>query len=212
MTEEDIRDRIVKIVKDDAEKLAVPLDYLFALEQALTKYSQYRPRVLSQIIAVTANAELDTASITSFDPGFIDQIQIESPISTTGKPTFLDRNDWIIIDTVVGTVNTKVIRFIRGVNALANVRVVHRVLHVRPATPGAALTVRGSDANALVYWGASVCLQMLAHKYTQSSEKQIMNADIANFENKGRDYETRARTLRDQFYAEFERPGMVMVA
>lgn len=191
-TLEEARNAISALVRD--EKILAPIDYDLALGRALTYYSLFRPLVLSQTISTSANGEVPTSSITSFDQGFLGDLQVEYPISTSGWFNWLDRCDWSLEQTASG----QVLRFY-AVGAAQSVRIVHRVPHTVPATETSLLTVRGSDVQAVCQWAAAECLQMLADRYSgQTTEGVIMSADMAAF-GKGADCEARAQTLRRLF-------------
>lgn len=195
---------IQSLVKDEANKLDLVADLDRALKMALATYSKYSPRVLSQTLAVGTNGEILTSAITSFDEGFIEQMQIEYPILTgAGKQTWIDRSEW---DLQQGTAG-QVIRFYT-IGQGQNVRVVHRVKHVLPASDTLALSVPESDTEAVCNLAAAEALQMLARLFTQTIDK-YPQSDFVNFSNKGADYEARSKTHRRIFKDHIHRPYLV---
>jgi hypothetical protein len=194
MTLSEARQLIQTLVKDEANKLDMVVDFDQALGKALAFYSQKRPKVLSQTVAVGANAQVLTSAITDFDEGFIDQMMIEYPIlNGSGDQTWLWRDTWELQTSNSG----EVIRFYT-VPEGQNVRFVHRVKHVLPVGDDVALTVRESDTEALCTLAAAEALQMLANIFTQTTDK-YPQSDFAAFGNKGSDYESRARAYRRLF-------------
>src|SRR5215471_13355741 len=176
---------IAALVRD--EKQLQPGDYLIALKRALLTYSQFRPRRKSQTLVVGGNASIQTANITEFDEGFINQMMIEYPITNLGPPWWLDPAAWSLEDLDSG----QVIRFF-SIAPGESVRIVHRCPHVMPTDDQTTLTVRDSDAQAVCTLAADECLQMLADKYSsQTSETNVLTADIAHFMSKGQDCEAR---------------------
>jgi len=194
------REMIVGAVKDEAGKLTTPDDYDFALKKALARYSQYRPRRISQTVATGANGEILTSAITDFDEGFIDRLQIEYPIATTsGTQTFLDSWQWEYQLSDSGMV----IRFLDSIPAVGvNVRIIHRVKHSWPTSEDTALTVPEADTEAVCSLAIAECLQILSNLFTQTVDK-YPQADFTNFSTKGQDYSYRAKNYRDLFDEHF---------
>jgi hypothetical protein len=195
----DARTKIKGLVRDGAKILADPSDFDDALSRALEIYSKDRPRTSVTDLSSDGTGNFDTAQLTGFDPNFSGDVLIEYPIGVIDGPSYLDRRDWHYYQSPTAYLIVVTDKPGTGSN---NVRFSWKVQHQIPVDntgandPNGALSVPISDLNAVCKLAAAEACQALANFYSQSAADL---ADMANYQNKGRDYETRAKTLRSQY-------------
>ena len=188
MTRDEAISEIGTTIQDTAKKLgdpaAAPDTYLLALKRGLGLFSQFRPRRITQTLAVGANGRIAISSIADFNESYIDAMRIEYPLIQLGEPRWLGPDDWQL-DTMYGNDSTPAIRFVGIIPAVGQqCRIAHFTAYEVPATGLEAFTVADDDMPPVISFSSAFGLGMLSNWYKQSSEVVSAGADITTFINK----------------------------
>ncbi len=184
---------IVKsLVKDDANKLADPDDYLAAIEAILTgRYSADRPLIKVKDYAGNGVAYTFTLPATYID-GFSSIESVEYPAGERPQ-SFLDAREFLV-DWISETAKALILS------------------ETTPAT-GQTLRVRYSaqrtieseilltDRDAVSKLAAALCYRMLAARYAQTSDPTI-SADVVNYRTKAQEYTALADKLEKDYHSQ----------
>ena len=189
-TREQFRAEIRSLIRDGAGVLSPP-DYERLIDRALEAYSRKKPREVVLDVASDGSGDQAVSALTGFDEEFSGDPQIEYPISTSGEPEYVDRRDWSFYRKPSGLV----IRFANAIASGAQVRYAYKAPH---AITEEAATLPDSDFFAFCKLAAAEGCTELAQHYTQTSEGQIIQTDVAIFQSKARDYATRGRDYRKE--------------
>jgi hypothetical protein len=188
----DYRTEISRLIKDGAAILSVPGDIDVVLLRALEQYNKRVPRKVVLDVTSDGTGEVAISALTGFDEEFSGDPEIEYPISTSGKPNLIERRYWQFYRKPTGLV----IRFDDAVSSGADIRFNFNALHTVTAL---ATTVPESDFYALCKLAAAEGCDDLSRHFTQTAEKTFIQADSASYNTKAREYESRAKRLREQF-------------
>lgn len=202
-----MRGKIKRLVRDEANVLTDPGDYDLALSRALQTYSLQRPNPVTQDLFVNSDHVVLVASITGFDRAYIDKLQIEYPVlETFGQPNYLDRSEWFLYQSPAGLA----IRFTYSPSSSQAMRITHAVPHVIPVDGGdnpddeGDLTVIASDIDAVSSEGAANAHEMMSAYFTQTADKST-GADFVAFTTKANEYKKRADMLHGVFNSHMEK-------
>jgi len=195
----DYRSKIKGLVKD-AGILAYPADYDDGLDRALEWYSQKRPRTEVIDLPSDGSGDFPTSSLPGFDEEFSGDPEIEYPITTSDDENLVDRREWRFVRKPAPAGLT--IRLSDKPPAGDQVRFAFKAPHLIPTAldgtndPNGALTVTVNDFNAVCNYAAAELCDDLARHFTPTSEHTAIEADIADYTSKGKEYEQRAKVLR----------------
>jgi len=188
------REQIKKLLKDGAEIIPVG-DYDNLIDRGLEIYSRKVSRVIVIDLTSDGSGEFPVSALTGFDEEFSGDPEIEYPISTSGEPNMIDRREWRWYRKPEPT--GQVIRFASAPSNGSDVRFTFKVPHVVTETT---TTVKQSDFHALAKLMAAEGCDDLSQHYRQTSEKSIINADMAIYQTKSSEYANGAKAYRKQFY------------
>lgn len=174
MTQETFTDEIKAMVRDDA---GIIKDYSGPLARALERYSRDRPDVKVLDIAATSTGDIPLASFIGMIEDFSTEVLVEHPIQDDGEPYHWseDHYRWMRLPSGL------VLRLLRRPTAGEFVRFTFPIPHVVD-TSGS--TVPASDFYAVCRLGASFACDVLAQHYMQSSESNILSADMSSYRTK----------------------------
>ncbi len=181
-----------RLTKDDAKILKFSDDYKAALLPALRDYAARNP--LDQVLDVPGtDGDIAVSSLTGFEEEFSEVRSIEYPISSASeKPRLLPRSSWMYYRAPAGLV----IRFLGVVvPAGSQARFTYTARHTLTRETN---TVPDSDFVMLSKFIAAECCIQLSRHYTQSSERTVLQADVAFYVNKGKEWAQRAAELRKE--------------
>ncbi|MDY7033990.1 MAG: hypothetical protein SVY10_19015 [Thermodesulfobacteriota bacterium] len=177
----DIRDRIIDKVKDDSGKLTNPDDYDRNINEAVSRYSRARPRIIAEDI--TGDGGHDYNLPTGWDEDFSTVLQIEFPVDNV-PADLLEAEDYTIYQAVTG----KKLRLLSDApSATESFRVTHTAL--RDAT-----TIPDADIDALACLAASLCCDDLANAFAQVSNSTF-GADSVDHRSISDRFASRAKKL-----------------
>ncbi len=185
--------KVKSLIQDAAGKLT-PTQAANAIECALETYSRIRPRNVVKDIQGDGTGTFNVSGLTGYMREVSGNPEIECPISTIGKPNLIDPRDWLFYDhptlglqiRLLSDAPTEPVRFSYG------------ILHTIHKTDASQTTVLDSDFNAFCKLAAAEALEILARLYTQTTDGTVVDLDMTSFNTKGREYESRAKTLRTQ--------------
>jgi hypothetical protein len=195
-TKEDFTKEIKALVQDSAG-IIKPDGYDAPLSRALERYSRDRPDVKVLDVAATATGDIPLASLTGMIEDFSTEVIVEYPIYTENEPYYWpeDHYKWARVPSGL------VLRLLRRPTAGEMVRFTFPVPHVVD-TEGS--TVPASDFYAVCRLGASFACDVLAQHYMQSSENNILSADMASYRTKSDLYRGQRKDF-EKFYSDHMR-------
>jgi hypothetical protein len=191
-TRNDFRVEIKRLIRDGAGILTPP-DVEALIDRGLEVYNRKSPRTVVVDLESDGSGDFATASLTGFDEEFSGDPVIESPISTSGEPNNLDRREWDFYRKPGGLV----IRLASAISAGEDVRFTFKAPH-SITDLAATTTIPTRDFYAYCKLAAAEGCDDLARHFTETSENAFGNETIANYQSKPREYETRAKNLRQQ--------------
>lgn len=181
----DVRDEVIRTVKEESGRLTSPNDYDRAINAALNRYSKHRPLVI--VADVAGNGTNDLPVPTGWVYEFSTIERVEYPIGLTSA-SLLDNDDHVIYLTPLG----ERLRLLDvAPSAAENVRVTFTALRT-------AATIPSNDLSAFVMLAASYCCEELSTVYTYSSRPTI-GADSVDYQSKSREFAARAKALRQLY-------------
>lgn len=181
-------------IQDTAEKLQPDqIDEL--ISEAVGLYSADNP--LHKIHVLTGDGVTVTFAVPSdWEDGFSWIEQIEHPVGRQ-EPEYLDDDD--VIEYRDPTTSLPKIRFVTMTLANAATAAVEYV--VRHTVTTSTDTIPTADRPAVANLAASLCCQVLAVYYTQTSDSTI-GADAVSYATKGDEYQKRAEMYRAAYNAQ----------
>jgi hypothetical protein len=172
--------KVVALLKDDSSKIQ-PEDVQRAIQTSLTRYSAHRPD--EKVVDVVGNGTHDYTLPTGWVQDFSSVISIEYPIGSV-PAELLDDDDFEIYNTPTG-------RKLRLKNDAPPATASFRATFSVPRTD---VTLPQQDEDALVILATSLCLEMLANAWVQSSDSTL-GADSVNYRTKSQEAASRAAKL-----------------
>jgi len=192
---DDFRKQVRRLIRDGAI-IIKPDDYDDLIDRALEAYSKKVPRPVVLDLPSDGSGDFPISSLTGFDEEFSGDPEIEYPISNAGdEPSMIDRRDWKyyrkpapvgLVIRLFGIPNGNQVRF--------TFKAPHSITDTDSTPPQ-------SDFNAICKLAAAEGCDDLSRHYTQTSESSFIQADQAIYQSKAREYESRAKKLREQFSA-----------
>lgn len=191
-------------VQDDADRITHSLsgDFGTAIDRALERYSQDRPRK----VYATASGD-GTAYEFDAPTGWVEDFSELLEVHYPDPPATGQREPNVIVDAAAPNEPEAVkalknasgvtkLRFMADtpVSGTANIRWVFTGLHTVHATTAASTTVIASDEEALAMLVASVACEMVASKYAETKDAAF-SVDSVDFRSKSSEYAARARQL-----------------
>ena len=181
MADIDLVSLVTSKVKDDSGKISTS-DLDSQISEALTRYSCSRPN--RSTVDVIGNGTHDYSLPAGWIEGFSEIRDIEYPIGQI-PALLLDDDDYAIYESPTG----KKLRLLGDApHASESFRITFSVPHIAPDT------VPQNDLAALACLAASLCLEMLANAWIQSSDSTIA-ADSVNYRSKSQEAASRAKQM-----------------
>jgi hypothetical protein len=184
---------VSRFIRDGAAILSAPdIDKL--IDRAAEVYKRLKP--LDTVIELTGDGSGDflVTDLTGFDVEISGDPSIEYPVTTSGKPEFLDRRDWTFYRKTAPA--GLVIRLSAGISAGEKVRFHFKGDH--SITTGGS-TIPPSDFFAFCKLAAAEGCDDLAQHFTQTGEQALFQGmSGAYYQSKATEYEKRAKKLRTQ--------------
>lgn len=184
----EIQTLVYDLVRDDGGKLSDP-ERDRAIERAVARYSQDRPRQVVEDITSNGTAILPLPA--AWVAGRSAVISLEYPVGTW-PPTLLDAE-------FVGVANAPTGQEIRLVSAIASgqtVRATIRVPHVLSVTTD---TLPTDDHEPVASYAAALLLEQLATLYASDGDSTIQ-ADSVDHRSKADVYRSLARAARQRYF------------
>ncbi len=176
-------------VQDAAEKLS-GTDLTAAIEEAISgRYSKDRPRtLLSDLLGDGAQFEWDLTTLTGWQTGFSQVVQIEYPQGERA-PHYLEDEDWLIYESPAA----RFLRFSFTLTSGKTARVKYTAPHAADAS-----TVPDADFYAIASLAASLVAKRLSALYAQTGDSSIA-ADTVDYRSKSQEYAALARRLEKDY-------------
>lgn len=188
MSFDDFTDRVVGLIKDQANKLSAD-DLSACIKQAIQqRYSKDRPLEKAEDSVGSGTNLIDLPA--EFEDGYSLIRQVEFPVDEI-PPALLDDNAWGVYR---GTAGLKLMLYEVSVQASESVRLTFTQRHASDGT-----TVPGADFDAVCDYAASLAFEILAAIYTQTSDPLIA-ADVVNYRSKGQEYLNLAKAARKRYF------------
>jgi hypothetical protein len=182
--------RIKKMIRDDAKKLdSGDFEIREHLAQAVKTYQKLRP--YERLWEFTSTGASDNPVPDDWKEKFSDVMLIEYPIRESGQPEYLKGTEWEVKRTTTGYV----LRFYYAIPSGKKANIIYTTHHILNDTQS---TIYEADFDALCSLTASLACGSLAQYYAQSSNPTI-NADVTDYEDKGRIYAERAEVFMKAF-------------
>jgi hypothetical protein len=172
-------DKIKTLVQDASGKLA-STDYDQMLDAALKRYSKHRPD--EKVADIAGNGTHDYDLPAGWADEFSAPVRIEYPIGSMPEE-LLDADEYYLYKTPAG-------KKLRVVSIAPAATASFRVTFTIPRTD---LTVPDNDVDAVAMLAASLCLEILATRYVDTSDPTIA-ADVVNYRSKSSEAAGRAKT------------------
>lgn len=165
-----------------------------AVQAALSKYSQHRPRVVAEDVDGDGGFDYALADLTEWSEGFSAIHVIEYPVDDDSSATSLvDDDDWQYYRAPSG----RYLRFLaESPGTDETIRISYTTMHRVDATEN---TVPDADESAVQILSAAYFCDMLAAWYAQSQDSTIQ-ADSVDHKSRGSEYAARARAFRKLYY------------
>lgn len=182
--------KLVVILQDKAAMLTSG-DRQACILEAVSRYSQDRPRVLAVEIPGDGGYDYDLPA--DWEEGFSSARQVEYPAGEQ-QPAILDDNDWMLYQAAAA----KKLRFLAESPATGDT--ILFTYTVRHQVTAEASTIPAADQDAVVNLAGSRCCHALALRYAQTSEPTI-TADAVNYGSKSGEYAKRGKELEALYKA-----------
>jgi len=188
----DYNSRVDALVQDDAGFIeSAEIDE--AITMAVKRYSLHRPQEKAQEYAGDGGYDYDLPS--DWVQGFSRIVSVEYPYDEQ-DPNFIPKEEWTIFLKLVGSTQTRVLRFLTTSPAAADsVRVVYTIPHL---VDDSSSTVYANDFEALSSLAASYVCGMLSRKFLQTSDSTI-GADAVSYAAKSSAAASRAKELHHSY-------------
>lgn len=187
MTIDKIRLITKTLLQDSAEVLSSVQIKEFIVK-ALSFHSKNVPRYV--VAEITGDGGYEYSLPATFYNGFSMIKTIEFP-SGERVPVYLKDTDWIVYENVSG----KEIRFLYDSPSASQTFLLTFSVPFLESTIN---EIPDNDATPFCYLAASLCSKALSMYYSQTSNPTI-NVDSINRKSKGKEYETRADMLYEQY-------------
>ncbi len=181
----------------DPEGKLLGADRDVCLRQAiLQRFSKDRPQELVSDVAGngTADLPLPTHADGVFDLSFSRISQVEYPIGYVPETLLTEGDDWTMYRLPTGL---KVRLTSARPTASENVRMTWLAQHKDDGS-----TVPDSDFEAVVDWGASLALELLAASYAKTGDASL-NADTVNYRSKSQEYIVLSKVMKRRYLNHF---------
>lgn len=167
---------------------------IFAIGEALKRYSGHRPLVVVEDEAGNASFDYALTLLASWSEGFSTIKSVEYPVDDTEQAAaILQEEQWQIYQKPSG----KVLRLFDDTPpATESLRITYTALHT---CTDAASTVPSYDEEAVQILAAALFCDMLAAYYSQTSDSTI-SADTVDHKSKAAEYASRARAYRKMYH------------
>ncbi len=180
-TLEDLRTKVIAIVKDTSGKLVNPTDYDAKITAALNRYSKLRPDKLVEDVAGSGTSDLDLPE------GWVDEFStiksIEYPVGDNPE-SILDADEYALYRSPDG----------EKIRLRSDSPAATEVVRIAYTVPRSATTVPAVDVEAVCSLAAALCLEDLANAAVQTADP-TMSADVVNYRTKSGEFASRAKRL-----------------
>lgn len=184
----DYQTLVDKLVRDDSGKIAIA-DRDEAIARAVSRYSQDRPREKAEDVAADGTNYL--ALPAGWQADFSALRSVEYPIGDN-PPSFLDQEE-------IGFYRTPTALLIMLADAIAAAQSVRLNYTIRHLVDGSNDTIRSDDREPVCAYAAAILLDQLASLFAGDNNPTIQ-ADNVDHNSKGREYASRASSLRKRYF------------
>jgi len=187
----------VKRLVRKADAAADPNDAKEALDRAIETYSRHNQRAFVIDIQGDGTGVIKLSDLTGYTKRFSGNPRIEWPISTEGKPEYIDDRAWIYYDDPI---KGRCIRLLEDKPGATDskMRFTYNILHVIDEDQ-AKTTVPTEDFYSLSKLGAAENLEQLSRLAAHTTEGQFLDVDMNVFQLRTDKYQTTANKLRSQY-------------
>lgn len=179
--------KILRILHDDAEILKSQ-DIFASIEEALSLYSKDRP--CRKVADIAGDGEYTYSLPSDWVKDFSHLESVEYPAEER-VPVYIEAEAWIIYDD--GT-SQKLRLTEHTPQSGQTIRLTYTTLYTEETID----QIPAGDREAFCALTASLCLGALSRHYAQTLEATL-DVDAIDYQNKSRDYATRAKELKEDY-------------